>query len=332
MQDFHVTTYNDMREFNASNENLDLGNLSIPLIPKETFGLFLLIILGINLFTTVDLGPSKIEYPKEIVLGPHPDDGHYYGPLPSEYDQASVYNYEFKVKSGFFKSLEIWRAKEFSQRDFQNFILSSIPKKLRPRLKRYLPLALDVANKYQVDPFWVLAVMWTESHFNENAKSHVKARGLMQIMPGTSQYLAEILNMDFPRSRSQRVNFVLNVNTNIEMGVFYLKKLLRKFNGNYVYATVAYNMGPGWALRQIREKRPIGVRNNYLNKVTNAYNRLSKVFRQVLASRKAPYKNTFVYRFRDGAPVEKKFILFPHGLPVDVAANEDATVRDHILL
>ncbi len=320
-----------MREIDISNQEISIDDTRLAHLSKEIISVFVLLLLIFSFIGTVDLGPSPIEMNNDIVIGPIPDDGHYFGPLPSEYDQASVHHYDFKVKSGF-GSFDIWRSNEFSQRDFQAFILRSIPKKLKPRVEKYLPIALQVAHKYQVDPFWVLAVMWTESHFNETAKSHVKARGLMQIMPGTSKYLAEILDLDFPRSRRQRISFILNVHTNIEMGVFYLKKLLKMFKGNHVYATVAYNMGPGWVLKRLKEKKGVGVKNKYLVKVRKAYKDLSQVFKDVLNTRNAPYENTLVYRFRDEAEVQKKYELFPNGIPVDVASNDNLRVSDHIIL
>ncbi|MFZ8933867.1 MAG: lytic transglycosylase domain-containing protein [Bacteriovoracaceae bacterium] len=320
-----------MREINVSDQQISIDDTQLLQLSKELVGTFVLLLMTLLFVWSVDLRPSPVESTKEIVVGPIPDDGHYFGPLPSEYDHASVKIYDFKVHSGF-GSLDIWRSHEFSQRDFQDLILRSIPKKLRSRVQKYLPIALKVAHKYQVDPFWVLAVMWTESHFNEKAKSHVKARGLMQIMPGTSKYLAEILDLDFPHSQRQRISFILNVNTNIEMGVFYLKKLLKMFKGNYVYATVAYNMGPGWVLKRLKERKGVGVKNKYLVKVRKAYKNLGRVYKDILSARKAPYETTFVNRFREEAEVQKRYELFPNGIPVDVASNEDLRVSDHIIL
>jgi soluble lytic murein transglycosylase len=64
--------------------------------------------------------------------------------------------------------------------------------------------------------------------------------------------------------------------TNIMLGVFYLKNLLDRFDGNYKLATVAYNMGPTWVRRRLNAGAAVGHRNHYFNKVWRNYHRLMK--------------------------------------------------------
>ena len=65
------------------------------------------------------------------------------------------------------------------------------------------------------------------------------ARGVMQLMPGTARTLARQMGRPMP-SRSE----LLDADTNIAMGGFYLGQLLKRFSGNRVLATAAYNAGP----------------------------------------------------------------------------------------
>ena len=47
------------------------------------------------------------------------------------------------------------------------------------------------AAAYGLDPLWVAAIVRTESSFDPAAVSPVGARGLMQLMPATAQWLAQ---------------------------------------------------------------------------------------------------------------------------------------------
>ena len=82
-----------------------------------------------------------------------------------------------------------------------------------------------------VSPSLVRAVIHAESHFNPKALSHQGAQGLMQLMPATAKELGVI-------SPFVAVE-------NINGGVKYLAKLLKRFDGNVRLAAAAYNAGPG---------------------------------------------------------------------------------------
>ena len=148
-----------------------------------------------------------------------------------------------------------------------------------------------MAEKYQVDPFWVMAVMWVESHFNPKAQSHVYATGLMQILPGTGHFLHQKMG----RSVSPKLSYELIEipENNIELGVFYLKKLLTLFKGNYILATVAYNMGPTTVRKRLKYGLPVGVNNLYLNKVRSAYFNLSRSYRRYIVTTQPAYLKTY---------------------------------------
>jgi|GEM_PF-2729108 hypothetical protein len=210
--------------------------------------------------------------------------------------------YSFHHVQTSFGTVDLKRVREFQKGQFENLILSSTPDFLRGGLRDYLPMALDMAQKYSVDPFWVLAVMWTESHFNPQATSRVDAQGLMQIMPTTGHYLVKKM------SRFEETEFetdkLLGVlpndlplkepKINIEMGAYYLKNLLHQFSGSHRLATVAYNMGPNGVRRRLRRNLPTGVQNLYLDKVRRAYKRLTRDYLRYLAKNEPPYAKTLV--------------------------------------
>jgi len=91
------------------------------------------------------------------------------------------------------------------------------------------------SEQWGVRPNLVCAVIYTESHFNPRATSGVGAQGLMQIMPATGRSIADELGESFGN--------LYDPDTNIRYGVWYLKGLLEKFNGNSELASAAYNAG-----------------------------------------------------------------------------------------
>ena len=87
------------------------------------------------------------------------------------------------------------------------------------------------AQKYNVDPALVAAVVETESRFRTNARSQVGARGLMQLMPKTGRWLG--------------ARNLYNADQNVDAGAKYLRYLNQRFDGNLTKTIAAYNAGEG---------------------------------------------------------------------------------------
>lgn len=223
-----------------------------------------------------------------------PDAGlpHVYGPAPLESLRANYDFIDLHLSHGAFSpKVELDRIGELSKDEFKALMLSNVPPRLRTSMDQYLPVAMGLAEDYQVDPFWVMAVMWVESHFNPEAESSVKAQGLMQIMPATGEFISQLLGLPI-------IDFDYSIlrwpELNMEMGVFYLNRLIRRFDGNYRLATVAYNMGTARVLRRLAQGLPVGVNNLYLNKVRYAYEQLSTPYIEFTSSTPPAYKKTLV--------------------------------------
>jgi soluble lytic murein transglycosylase-like protein len=92
-------------------------------------------------------------------------------------------------------------------------------------------LIFDAGERQGVDPRFIHAVIWQESKYVADARSHAGAVGLMQLMPAT----AERFGCD---DRN-------NPAANIAAGTKYLKWLLKRFSGNVELALAGYNAGEG---------------------------------------------------------------------------------------
>lgn len=99
-------------------------------------------------------------------------------------------------------------------------------------------IILGQAKRQGINPAWAYAIIRQESAFTSDARSHAGAMGLMQLLPRTARQVARSLRMRRPRR-----NDLLNVTTNVRLGIRYLKKVQDRFNGHPVLATAAYNAG-----------------------------------------------------------------------------------------
>ena len=114
----------------------------------------------------------------------------------------------------------------------------------------------EAAQRHQVDPALVRAVIATESNFNPGAISHKGARGLMQLEPGTALRYG--------------VTDAFNPRQNVDAGVRHLRTLLDRYSGNLDLALAAYNAGQG-AVDRHRGIPPFRETRSYVQKVQDAY-------------------------------------------------------------
>lgn len=97
---------------------------------------------------------------------------------------------------------------------------------------------------------WMFAVTRQESAFMIQAKSHVGAMGLMQLMPATAKETAQRYGIALDNPRSAVIPAI-----NIQLGAAYLSQVLGQFNGNRVLASAAYNAGPGRVRQWLRDAK-----------------------------------------------------------------------------
>lgn len=103
---------------------------------------------------------------------------------------------------------------------------------------KYSEYVERAAEKYNIDKYLVYSIIKAESSFNEYARSHADAKGLMQVTDETAEWAAE--QMDIQRDFN-----IYNPEININIGTWYISKLTSDNNGNLMLALASYNAGGG---------------------------------------------------------------------------------------
>jgi soluble lytic murein transglycosylase len=96
------------------------------------------------------------------------------------------------------------------------------------------------SREINLDPAYVYGLIRQESRFIMDARSHVGASGLMQVMPATARWTARKIGL-----ANFSVDQLNDRDTNIAIGTGYLKLVLDDFEGSMPLAAAAYNAGPG---------------------------------------------------------------------------------------
>ena len=112
-----------------------------------------------------------------------------------------------------------------------------------------------VAAEHGVSPSLAAAIAWQESGFNNGMVSSANARGVMQVMPGTWDYVEQNL-----AGRELDPN---SATDNVHAGVMYLKRLLSDAGGDENAAIAGYYQG----LASVRERGMYDDTQQYVNNV-----------------------------------------------------------------
>jgi len=94
----------------------------------------------------------------------------------------------------------------------------------------------NIAAAHGVSPSLAAAIAWQESGFNNGMVSGANARGVMQVMPGTWDYVQQNLAGGRPRDPNSATD-------NVHAGVMYLKRLINDAGGDENAAIAGYYQG-----------------------------------------------------------------------------------------
>ena len=131
------------------------------------------------------------------------------------------------------------------------FVKNANSTEARERFDRTVQLFREYGDKYDMDYVLMAAQGYQESQLKQDAKSHVGAIGVMQVMPATG--------------KEQNVGDITQVEPNIHAGVKYMRFMIDQYFAKEpmdrinkeLFAFAAYNAGPGriQSLRKEAAKR-----------------------------------------------------------------------------
>lgn len=144
---------------------------------------------------------------------------------------------------------------------------------------QYEDVIVQYANRHELDPSLVAAVIRVESNYRPQAVSRKGARGLMQVLPTTGEWILRMQGTPLPLEQVEEQLF--EPEFNISLGTWYLAFLTRKFEGDKAKILAAYNAGQGqvdaWLEQGVwdgtyenRDQIPFAETRDYLGKVEKA--------------------------------------------------------------
>lgn len=146
----------------------------------------------------------------------------------------------------------------------------SFPKAYKNHVEKF-------SKKYSLEDLLVYSLIREESRFDRKAVSSSDARGLMQLLPATAVEAAQQSGVT-----PFRLDMLYEPEVNIDIGSFYLRKMLDRFKGDIPLALAGYNAGPNRiaALLEIIEYDgfdefvemvPIFETKDYVKKILRSY-------------------------------------------------------------
>ena len=145
----------------------------------------------------------------------------------------------------------------------------------------------EFSDLYSLDASLVAAIVYTESSYDVNATSNVGARGLMQVMPSTGEWIHGKLKKQYPFNP----DVLYTVDGALTYGCWYLDFLCDRFDGDITSVIAAYHAGQGEVEKWLKDPvyssdgktlsaLPEGARatRHYVEKVKKVYDYYKEVY------------------------------------------------------
>ncbi len=141
----------------------------------------------------------------------------------------------------FYLEHNVWERRPISGYNMWNIAGDDRPRELwMLRYQMAWPeLVSPAAEKYGLDSLFAWAIIRNESMFQPTCYSVAGARGLIQMIPSTSEYVAIEQGWD-----DYSPDRLYDPAVSIEYGISYISDVNRDFRGNPVITAAAYNGGP----------------------------------------------------------------------------------------
>ncbi len=142
---------------------------------------------------------------------------------------------------------------------------------------KYKEDILKYAAQQGIHPAYMAAIILNESSYVVDAVSSANARGLMQLLPSTGEWIAPKIGVtDYTE------DLLFDKDINMQMGAWYLGYLSRRFDGDPILVACAYHAGAGnvdsWIEKFSTDKKtltydqiPYDNSRSYARKVVNSY-------------------------------------------------------------
>ncbi len=136
----------------------------------------------------------------------------------------------------------------------------SLPEAHKSQASKISKTIIEQANKYEMDPLFLIAVIKHESYFDPEMVGSFKEIGLMQIKPTTAEWLNKDVGLKSIDLRDPIIN--------IKLGAAFFSQLRSKFAKDSRLYIAAYNMGAANVYKLLRNnKKP----KDYAMKVMKNY-------------------------------------------------------------
>ena len=154
---------------------------------------------------------------------------------------------------------------------------------LRSYPMTYEVLIRQKAAQFDLPPAYVASVILAESSFDPEAVSSVGARGLMQIMPETGEWIAGKFGEPFDPDA------LFDPDVNVRYGCWYLSFLMRRYGNDMRCSSAAYHAGQGTVDKWLQTPEysadgatlaviPYDSTNTYVQRVLKNYEKYAKLY------------------------------------------------------
>ncbi|KGD83238.1 soluble lytic murein transglycosylase [Pantoea sp. PNA 14-12] len=195
-----------------------------------------------------------VNYPLQVDAAPKPDSATIQGPELARVRELMYWGLDNLARSEWANLInsknhvqQQMLARYASEQDWWDLsVQATITAKMWDSLKERFPLAWQNLYKQNtqgktIPQSYAMAISRQESAWNPKARSPVGASGLMQIMPATATHTVKMFSIPGYVNPSQ----LFDPQTNIQIGTQYLDYVYQQFDKNRIFASAAYNAGPG---------------------------------------------------------------------------------------
>lgn len=145
----------------------------------------------------------------------------------------------------------------------------------------FFDIVTSWSQQRQLNPLLVVSLIRQESRFEPKIRSVAGAVGLMQVMPGTGDWIAQKIGVKQYNPE--------NPNDNVKLGTWYLDHTHDEYSNNSMLAVASYNAGPGnvakWLSQrplsdpdEFVENIPFDETRNYVKNVFGNYWNYSRLY------------------------------------------------------